>query len=254
MVLVSVVWSGVNPVPADARPLTCTFSASSVLPTKSQFAALVSEDPNAENRIWAVLAPVSRSCQNALVKGQYIWRGTWTTTLQLRSGWPIGKDYSEGEGDPYYYRPDDALFHQSIMYKSPTRANLLQPGFYGDTLRSEVAQNVFSDPLEWEVMDTKAFVGHYWKDTRLTELCHAERCRFTTTRTGQFSSVSGAGIPTVVAEIGMCMLFVPDGVAGEAETESCKGNSENLNAHPGTFGMQVTVSGFLVFEPLLTWR
>jgi len=251
--LATVAWSGANPAPVEARPLTCSFSASSVLPTKSQFAALITEDPRAENRIWTVLAPVSRSCQNALVKGHYIWRGTWTTTLQLGSGWPIGKDYSESDGDPWFYRPDDALFYHSVLYKAPTRASVLQPGFHGEA-RSEMSQNLFSDPLEWEVMETGAVYGAGFRDVRLTELCFGERCRFSTTQTGRFLSVTGAGIPTVVASVGMCMLFVPDGADGIAETESCKGNSENLNAHPGTFGMQVTVSGSLIFEPLLTWR
>jgi hypothetical protein len=92
--------------------------------------------------------------------------------------------------------------------------------------------------------------------SKLTDLCVGERCTFTNESTGMFANVSDLAVPFIITQIHMCMTFSPRGPEGEAETEACGGDETAgpWYAHPGVFGMPVTISGTITFEPLWTWR
>lgn len=240
----------IEPSPVEARSITCPISATSSLPTKSEFHALVAAEPDyegdsaqfngARSGVWQVWAPISTRCQNLLGKGVYLYRAQWTITLQLKSGWPIGRDYSE---DPAQIK--DAFVRDS----------------FGAAFNSEKLSNGFMDLYEpygpidqWDnlTIDSRSFEDDGF--IPLTELCFAERCAFVRESVGQYTSITGSSIPFAAAFINMCFPYTPLGAEGEAETELCTAFSQDKYAHPGTFGMQVRISGKMTFEPLWTWR
>ena len=222
---------GGEPQPAEARPITCTVSATSTLPSKSQFRDLV--ESLGEVNTWNIYAPVSSRCRTQLGKGQYLYRAQWTVRLQLSKGWPIGVDYSESlEYD------EDAYMQTSETSFFSTPANGFAPPPY--------------ENFEGSYFTSQAISGI--NESWLTELCVGERCTFSTERTGQYGSVRSDAVPHIYTTVRVCMEYLPRGPEGEAETEDCGDSSSRKHAHPGTFGMQVTVSGTMTFEPLWTWR
>lgn len=219
-----------EPLDVEARPITCPVSATSTLPTKTQFRDYVTA--NGPVYTWAVHAPVSARCQSQLGKGNYLYRAQWTVRLQLTSGWPIGIDYSEStEWDR------DALMQswESSFFTT-----------YGNGFETAPVDN-------FEISHLLTTSSSGVNQTFLSELCFAERCTFSIERTGQFASVRDDAIPHIYTLIYPCMNYVPQGPEGEMETEACLGSGSRY-AHPGTFGMQVTVAGTMTFEPLWTWR
>ena len=221
---------GAEPQSAEARPITCSVSATSTLPTKTQFRDYVTA--NGPVYTWAVHAPVSARCQSQLGKGNYLYRAQWTVRLQLTSGWPIGIDYSES-----------TEWDRDALMQSWERSFFTTYGNGFETAPEEI--------FELSGLWTQSSSGV--NETYLSELCFAERCTFSIERTGQFASVRDDAIPHIYTLIYPCMNYVPLGPEGEMETEACLGSGSRY-AHPGTFGMQVTVSGTMTFEPLWTWR
>ena len=220
---------GAEPQAAEARPITCTVSATSTLPTQAQFRDLVVDVPWG----WNIYAPVSSRCRTQLGKGQYLYRAVWTVRLQLSKGWPIGVDYSES---PNSYKDAQMQTYETSFFSAP--ANGFAPAPY------EIFEGSFFTP--------QAVSGI--NESYLSDLCAGERCTFTTERTGQYGSVRSDAVPHIHTIVRVCMEYLPRGPEGEAETEDCGDSSSRKHAHPGTFGMQVTVSGTMTFEPLWTWR
>lgn len=250
VLLVATLNFAVEPSPVEARSITCPISTTSRLPTKSQFQALVASEPDyegdsaqfngARSGVWQVWAPISTRCQNLLGKGVYLYRAQWTITLQLSSGWPIGRDYSE---DPNQIK--DAFLQD----------------LFGAAFYSEKLSNGFMDLYEpygpidqWDELSINS--TSFWDGDLipLTELCFAERCAFVREAVGEYTSITGSSIPYAAASINMCFPYTPLGAEGEAETELCTAFGQDKYAHPGTFGMQVRLSGTMTFEPLWTWR
>lgn len=221
---------GGEPQPAEARPITCPVSATSTLPTKTQFRDYVTA--NGPVYTWAVHAPVSSRCRSQLGKGNYLYRAQWTVRLQLTSGWPMGIDYSES-----------TRWDRDALMQSWERSFFTT---YGNGFETAPEEN-------FEVSNLFTLSSSGVNETHLSELCFAERCTFSIERVGQFASVRDDAIPHIYTLIYPCMRYVPLGPEGELETEACLGSGSRY-AHPGIFGMQVTVAGTITFEPLWTWR
>ena len=222
---------GAEPQSAEARPVTCPVSTTSTLPIKSQYPGLVAALGEVGN--WSIYAPVSTRCQSQLGKGHYLYRAEWTVRLQLTSGWPIGVDYTEV----------DSIYADARFQSGEIASFSIPPhGF---------AQLPY-DTFENSQMYPQSSRGV--NESMLTDLCVGERCVFTIERTGHFASVRDDAIPMIYILIGSCFEYLPRGPEGEAETEDCAGEESRMHAHPGTFGMQVTISGTMTFEPLWTWR
>jgi len=240
----------VEPSPVEARSVSCPISISSRLPTKAQFNDLVAAQPEYEGSgaqfsgarggRWEVWAPISARCQAQLGKGTYMFRAMWTYRLQLESGWPIGRDYSESS-DPI----KDATLSDGL--RAGSDPSYFVSGFSKLTSPYLDGQNL--DYLEYGSMK-----GYLEEWTGLTERCFAERCTFEREVIGQFSSITGETVLAAYAFINMCFPYSPLGAEGEAETELCTTFGGDRYAHPGTFGMQVTFTGTITFEPLWTWR
>jgi hypothetical protein len=227
---------GAEPQFVEARPLTCPVYASSTLPTKTQFHDLVVERGSID--AWYVYAPVSTRCQLQLGKGHYLYRAQWNVRLQLSKGWPIGVDYTE---NPLYSYDASMMTFSAAWFDIPPS---------GLTYFEEQDSG-----LGYPYMQPYSSAGDW--QSKLTDLCVGERCTFTNESTGMFSNVSDLAVPFIITQITMCMTFVPRGPEGEAETEACGGNIDSglaYYAHPGVFGMPVTISGTMTFEPLWTWR
>jgi len=155
--------------------------------------------------------------------------------MQLKSGWPIGIEYQHMQ---------DAKFETHLISISDDAS--LRDGF--------TYMEGFNERWDYSGTMSTAQLGR--TVSFLSELCYAERCSFAIEQTGSFSSVTGTSMPGVIAFVDMCFLYIPQGAGGAAETVRCRSgyNGRDYHAHPGTFGMQVTVSGTMTFEPLWTWR
>ena len=229
---------GGEPQFVEARPLTCPVYASSTLPTKTQFHDLVVERGSID--AWYVYAPVSTRCQLQLGKGHYLYRAQWNVRLQLSKGWPIGVDYSE---NPSYSIDAHMLTIPATWFDIPPSG-------------LTYFENQDDSGLGYSYMQPYSSAGD--QTSKLTDLCVGERCTFTNESTGMFANVSDLAVPFIITQIHMCMTFSPRGPEGEAETEACGGDEDEAPgpwyAHPGVFGMPVTISGTMTFEPLWTWR
>jgi hypothetical protein len=243
---------GTEPPIAEARPITCPVSATSTLPTKAQFQALIDAEPDyegdsaqfsgARSGRWEVWAPISARCQRNLGKGVYRYRMIWTTSLQLAKGWPIGVDYSESpepeNHDAVFFEGHGAVFNSDVFTN----------GFFDINQQS-------SPPGSYDNFQDYSIQGeseNYF--VPLTELCFAEQCQFSRESTGVYSSVTGDSIPYIAAFVDMCFPFSPVGAEGLEETVLCTSFGRDQYAHPGTFGMRVQVSGLMIFDPEWTWR
>lgn len=212
----------------------CYFESSSRLPSKAEFEDQVASGGPAKKGWWWVIAPTLDRCQTIVGKGSYLYRARWNVSLQLKSGWPLGIEYLEYRDAAMWTSID--LFSKS----TPVKSGFNRPNFNGTRL----------DPL---YMQRWGFAGD--RDSYLTELCFAERCKFSMEETGLFSSINGAVEPIAHAQISMCFRYEPQGDAGFEETVRCQEYSgTDSYAHPGLFGTTVTISGSILLEPLLTWR
>jgi len=237
ILLVAALGFASEPSPVEARSITCQISVTSRLPTKAQYHDLVAAEVAAQNEDgepffvrggqWHIFAPVPSRCQALLGKGQYMYRAQWSVSMRLASGWPIGIEYVNSR---------DAAFTSHLGSYEPLPAN----GFYTPWA-----------PPEYYPLVESGKLGRM--RAPLTDLCFGERCVFTIEETGTHGRISGNSIPAIHTLIEMCFRYRPQGAAGLAETEPCN-EPGNYHAHPGTFGMQVTVSGTMTFEPLWTWR
>lgn len=224
-----------DPDPVDARPVSCPISGSSTLPSKATFTSLIdAEDSEARWGRWVIWAQISDRCKSSLGKGQYLYRATWTVSLQLKSGWPVGIDYQKR----------DARFWTGTTTVSKTAAPA--NGFtYGESYRTR-----------WSFSGASGLAHNGRDQSPLSELCFAERCTFTVEESGSYASVSGTDTIALQTYVDICFTYIPQGAEGLAETVKCHdvAGPRDYYAHPGTFGMNVRVSGTLEFEPLWTWR
>ena len=231
--------SASNPTSVEARPITCSISASSRTPSQTEFANLVAVDPTyngARSGRWVMWAPLAARCKSLIGKGQYAYRAQWTVRMRLNKGWPIGVEYRQNR---------DARFSTELW--AIQDAQNVSNGFTYD---------YSNRASRWGYGAKSSLASEGRTRSYLTELCFAENCAFTIEETGTFGSVTGSDIFSVRAVIEMCFLYAAEGPEGEAETVRCRSGYRGMhfNAHPGTFGMQVTVSGSVTFEPIWTWR
>jgi hypothetical protein len=155
--------------------------------------------------------------------------------MQLKSGWPRGIEYLHAR---------DAQFATWLNYASkvdPPQNGFTESNYYGD---------------RWDYSSVQMSARNGRTQSFLSELCFAERCSYDIEETGLFGTVSGTVMPIARADVDMCFVYVPQGAEGVAETVRCRNGygGRDYYAHPGTFGMQVTLSGTMTFEPLWTWR
>jgi hypothetical protein len=156
--------------------------------------------------------------------------------MRLNSGWPIGIEYRQRH---------DARFQSGLWTLADTQR--VQNGFtYNESNRIS----------RWEYSSLTSLASYGRDRSFLTELCFAENCAFKIEETGVFGSITGDDSLAIRSVIEMCFRYTPQGVAGAAETVRCRTGygGRHTHAHPGTFGMQVTVSGSVTFEPIWTWR
>jgi len=247
LVLCMAALSLVSPSPTEARPLTCRFGSDSRLPTQEQYQAMVDDQEDVESGkeldgarsgTYRIFSPVSSSCLRKLSSGSYHMRAQWTVRMQLLSGWPESSEYSEYPGKR------DAYFATSFsIYKPYDNVN---SGFV--YAASEIDS---SELLNRAYSGYQPLAGSGQTELQLTELCFAETCRLSYELVGIVGDTDGQNIYGIDTYLHMCFSHVP---ADPELTVLCSESVPNFYAHPGTFGMNVSVQGSITFEPAWLYR
>jgi hypothetical protein len=237
----------VSPSPTEARPLTCRFGSESTLPTREQYQELTENQTDvgpdeqldgARSGIYRIFSSVSSSCLRRLSSGSYHMRAQWTVRMKLLSGWPESSEYSE------YPSFGDANISTYFSIYKPY--NNVESGFTNSA--SDVG---LTELLSRAYGSYQTLASSGLNELQLTELCYSETCRFSYELVGIVGDTDGQNIYGIDTHVAMCFRHVP---ADLELTVLCSEAASNYYAHPGTFGMTVSIQGSITFEPSWLFR